>query len=502
MEIIMKRMILVGITVLFALTSCENFLNVNPETSVTPDNFFETQSDFQQALTGTYAPLQNIYNGNAWKIGEMHSDNTHFIYNVDNRGALTQENIATFLMETNNPYVENKYNNNYVIIARANELLAEIGDADFEKNVQDNIRGQALFLRSFAYFDLVKYFGGVPLHLTPSSTLEETSLPRSSEEEIYNQIISDLSDAVELLPANAAIGRATTGAAYTLLGDVYMHLKRWADAEAVLKEVSDYSLLPNYSDIFKPVNEGNNEMIFEVEFMESESQALYSTFPYDFVPFMNDPSKLTLGPSRNSLAGGWNIPTPNLLEAYEDTVNDERYEASIGFYTGSSPITSLSYENTPYIKKYQHDHGVFGQTGQNWPVYRYAEVLLMLAESLNEQGKATEALTHLNKVRTRAGLEQVTTTDQGALRSIIHHERRIELAFENKRWPDLVRTGRAITVMNNFGTEVKTNPQDYYYPAGNAPFESAFNVTEKNLLLPIPFREININPDLEQNPGY
>ncbi|WP_234572587.1 RagB/SusD family nutrient uptake outer membrane protein [Rhodohalobacter sp. 614A] len=494
------------VLVIFLLSGCEDFLSVSPETSVTPGNFFETQSDFEQAVIGTYAPLQTIYDtravfgaGSDWAMGEMRSDNTHFNYNSAQRGAITLENVATFLIESMNGTVANKYNNNFLIIARANDVISRIDDVEFDQSAKDNLKGQALFLRAFAYFDLVTNYGGVPLHLEPSSSLEETSLPRSSESEVYNQIISDATAAAGLLPSTgSAPGRATSGAAYTLLADVNMRLEQWAAAEAALRNVTNYSLLPNYADIFNPGNEGNSEMIFQVEYAAGTSADVHSLFPYHFLPRLDDPSVITGVTPAQMNDGGWNTPTPDLLAAYEE--GDERHDASVGYFSGVNQ--ALVYDNIPYIKKYQHSHATFGQTNQNWPVYRYAEVLLMLAESINEQGgDIAEAQGYLNQVRRRAGLEDYVASGQADLREAIMNERRIELAFENKRWDDLVRSGSAVEVMNAFGNRVKENPDAYYY-FGNSPTGASFNVTQDKLLYPIPFREINLNPELTQNPGY
>lgn len=498
------------VLIIFLLSGCEDFLSVNPETSVTPENFFESQSDFEQAVIGAYAPLQLMYDtrnvfgtGGDWMLSEMRSDNTHFTFNPDQRGAVTSENISTFLVESSNGIVADKYNNNFQIISRTNDIISRIDDVDFDQSVKDNLKGQALFLRAFAYFDLVTNFGGVPLHLEPATSLEETSLPRASESEVFQQVITDATAAAGLLPSrsNQSVGKATSGAAYTLIADVHLWLEQWAEAEAALRNVTDYSLLPNYADIFDPANEGNSEMIFEVEYAAGTSATIHSVFPYHFLPRLADPSVITGVTPAQLNEGGWNTPTPDLIAAFED--GDERLDASIGRFTGNSPITGFEYNEVPYIKKYQHDHNTFGQTSQNWPVYRYAEVLLMLAEAINEQGSnLTEAQGYLNQVRNRAGLEDYTAAGQEDLRNAIIRERRVELAFENKRWADLVRTSNAVSVMNEFGERVKANPGTYYYATGNAPTAASFNVTEDKLIYPIPFREINLNPDLTQNPGY
>ncbi|MEX2592872.1 MAG: RagB/SusD family nutrient uptake outer membrane protein [Anditalea sp.] len=493
------KTILVGIMSL-ALGSCEDFLNIPPENAVTPENFFQTESDFQQAVDGVYEPLQDLYDSQAsWAMAEMRSDNTHYFYNVDFRFPPPEE-IADFLNGSENSVSDDRYYANYDIIARANQVLAVIDEANFDQAVKDNFKGQVLFLRAMAYFDLVRFYGGVPLHLEPATSMESASLPRSSEEEVYNQIIADATTATTLLPnkGNQQAGRATSGAAWTLLGDVYLTLEQWSNAEDALTNVNGYSLLDNYALIFDPANKNHEESIFEIQFLENTSLGLHSYFPYYFVPLTDNHAQLTLGPSGSQSApqSGWNIPTEDLLSAYEDPDNDERFEASIGFHTGPSLVSDTSYVNLPYIKKYQHSHSIFGQTNQNFPVYRYAEVLLMLAEAMNEQERFTEAQNYLNQVRNRAGLDNYMATGQVDLREAILHERRIELAFENKRWLDLVRTGNAVEIMNAYGAKLKSNP-DYYYLSS-----ATYTVDQNDLLFPIPFLEIQVNPDLEQNPGF
>lgn len=490
------------------LSSCQNTLELAPETLITPSNFYKSQQDFEQAVGGIYAPLKDVYEQD-WILTEMRSDNTNFIFDVANRGSKPDEDPATFTVESNNRNVGDKWADNYLIISRANEVLSniEMVDFDFDAPIRDNLKGQAHFLRALAYFDLVKNFGGVPLFLEPAPSYEGTFLARSPANEVYEQIISDATIASGLLPnkGNQDPGRATSGAANVLLADTFLTLGRWEEAENSLIKVTamGYRLLDNYADIFRPSNWGNDEIIFEVEYLAGTSQSLGSEFPYHFLPVLNDPSVITgVSPANQNNDGSFNTPTPDLLDAYEDPVIDERYEASIGFYSGESPLVGVTYDNTPYIKKYQHPHSQYGETDQNWPVYRYAEVLLMLAESLNEQGTSAEALVYLNQVRNRCGLDNIIATDQSALRDIILNERRIELAFEDKRWHDLVRTGRAIAVMNAYGAKVKNNPQDYYYPVGSQPFASSYEVTEDNYLYPIPVTDLNINPELEQNPGY
>jgi hypothetical protein len=494
----MKLKTIIVAIMLITLGSCNDFLNLSPENAVTPDNFFQSESDFQQAVDGVYAPLQDLYDSpTSWAMGEMRSDNTHYFYNVDYRQPFPEE-IADFINGSENTVSDDRYYINFDIIARANQVLAVIDNADFDPSSKDRFKGEVLFLRALAYFDLVRYYGGVPLHLEPAKDLETASLNRSSPEEVYNQIITDATTAANLLPGKTDqdAGRATSGAALTLLGDVYLTLGEWTLAENALMNVSGYSLLDNYSDIFDPTNKNNAESIFEIQYLENTSLGLHSYFPYYFIPLTDQHSDLTLGPTgaQSAPLSGWNIPTGDLIEVYEE--NDERFEASIAFHTGPSLISDTSYVNLPYIKKYQHPHSIFGQTNQNFPIYRYAEVLLMLAETLNEQGRLSEAQQLLNQVRNRASLDNYNALGQEDLREAILRERRVELAFENKRWLDLVRTGKAVEVMNEYGAKLKSNPAYYYLS------ESSYDVDQNDLVFPIPFLEIQVNPDLQQNPGY
>jgi len=488
---------------LFILASCQDFLEVAPESSLTAETFFKTEADFEQAVNATYKPLQDLYGISitdnpgfgAWIMGEMRSDNTHYILNTGNRGFEGVEWIDNFIDDYDNGYQAWKYYSNFILIGRANQVITEIEGVDLDTSVKDNLKGQALFLRALAYLDLVQYYGGVPLHLTPASSLEETALPRSTKEQVYEQIILDATEAASMLPnkSDQEPGRATSGAAKMLLANVYMVNEEWSKAETLLEEIvtsGQYDLVPNYEDIYLTTNKNNEESLFEVQYMQGATEGQRSNFIYNFLPRLDDPSIVTgVSGSANS-QGGWNTPTPDLINSYED--GDLRKDASIAYVDGY-----------PYIKKYLHPHSIWNNTDDNWPVYRYSEVLLYLAEALNEQSKSGEALPYLNQVRARAGLDDIATTDQGQLREIIMHERQVELAFENKRWLDLVRTGTMVEVMTAFGSRVKANPQDYYYPEGYHPIEAAYtDIDEHREIFPIPQRELQLNPDLEQNPGY
>jgi hypothetical protein len=467
----------------------KSFLEIPSETSLSTPVYFKSQSDFQQAINGAYEPLRGAYNGTngAWVMGELRSDNTTYKYNPNDRGTINPEYICDFLDDNTSGTTPNKYVTDYGVISRTNQILALIDAVDFDGAARSNIKGQAFFLRAFAYFDLVQYFGSVPLHLKPVTTLAETALPLSSTDSVYRQIIADAQQAITLLPDKATqeAGRVTSGSAKTLLGNVYIVLKRWADAETTLKGVTGYSLLPNYADVYDVANKNSKESIFEIQYKEG-TEGLSSSFFYTFLVQPITAAEVTAVtgiPENGRTVEGYNIPTPDIIAAYEP--NDTRKAASIG----SVSAGGVSY---PFIKKYLHPHALSGNTNDNWPVYRYAEVLLLLAEALNEQNKISDALPYLNQVRARAGLAATTAATQTDIRDVIIRERRVELAFENKRWLDLVHFGLADPVMKAYGAKVKANPQAYYFPAGFGPSPASYS--NIRLLFPIPASEAALNP--------
>lgn len=484
------------VTVLF--TSCQDdFLTIVPETALSSATFFTKEADFQQAVNGAYVPLRSIVNDRAWLLGEMHSDNTYYARNILFGATEQQEDIADFAIPvangvTANVHVLNQYRLDYQIIARTNQVLALIDDIEFGEASKNNLKGQAYFLRAYAYFELVRYFGKVPLHLVPVEGRDDATLPLSSEEEIYNQIVLDATQAVNLLPPKSAqeAGRATSGAARTLLANVYIVQKKWAEAETLLMDVynsNEYQLIPDYAEAFSTStgNKNNIESVFEVQFLEG-SAGLNGTFIYNFMPRpMTSEELVTITGTSNAqpLTGeGNNIPTPDIIAAYE--TGDERKDASIAYITLSGSLRDDKVY--PYIKKFAKPHALHNNHGTNWPIYRYAEVLLFLAEALNEQGK--DGSLYLNLVRDRAGLGEA----QGDMREAIYQERRVELAFENKRWFDLVRTGRAVDVITAYGARIKANPQDYYYPAEALPRSHAF--TNIDLFYALPADEAALSP--------
>lgn len=479
-----------------SLTACrEEFLTVIPETALSAGIFFVKEADFQQAVNAAYVPFRQMYNERAWVLEEMHSDNSYYARNTLYGAVDATENVADFAVPTSGGVTANdnvlvQYRLNYQIIARANQILALIDGVDFDAEKKKNLKGQALFLRSFAYFDLVRLFGKVPLHLVPVTGREDAPLPLATTEEIYAQIEKDAKEASSLLlnKAKQEAGRATSGAAKVVLANLYITQKKWPLAEPLLKDVitnDGYTLMPDYANAFSTTsgNKNNAESVFEIQYMEG-SAGYNGNQIYRFIPSPISAAEIapitgTSNPQPTSQESN-NIPTPDLIAAYE--ADDKRKDISIGYVTLSGSLADNKVY--PYIKKYAKTHSLHNNTGQNWPVYRYSEVLLFMAEVLNEQGKPAEAAPFLNQVRTRAGLAATKATSQADMREAIFKERRVELAFENKRWFDLTRTGRVKEIIGAYGAKVKANPQAYYFPKGAVPPPNAFTVLDDYYGLP------------------
>ncbi|MFH5886404.1 RagB/SusD family nutrient uptake outer membrane protein [Halalkalibaculum sp. DA3122] len=491
------------ISISFFAVSCDDFLSSQPANFISSTEFFENEEQVDQTVIAAYAKLQDMYN-NQWKFSEVRSDNTINQYNSSNFGHHPTWLIDEFVMSPSNQNLAPYWQDVYQGIQRANLVINNIEQVEFSSgDLKNQLMGEAKFLRSLYYFSLVRLFGGVPLVLdqvrSPDqafSTLEE----RASTEQVYNQIITDASDAAELLPesySNENKGRATEGAARTLLADVYMTRQNFSSAAEELEIIMNlgYGLLPDYSDIYDPANKNNQESIFAVNYAELETNVgLGNSFIYSFAPH-NSGSEIT-GDNAGTPAG-LNIPTRDMLEAYES--GDERKEASIGFYVdpGNGQHGIAIGDTLLYVKKVDHPHSVRGATNGNWPVYRYAHVLLMMAETINEvDGPISEAYGYINQVRQRAGLDPLATgLSQSEFREAIYQEQRVELAFENHRWFNLLRTGRAIETMMQHGEEVK-DLQPHFTS------QPVYIIEDFKLIYPIPEREINLNPHIQQNPGW
>jgi starch-binding outer membrane protein, SusD/RagB family len=487
----MKKYFILFFLSSFILEGCwKDFLQENPVDSLTANNYYNSESDFLYAVNSAYTSLQNLYgstsnswNGSYWAFSEMRSDNTTYQYNNVDLSGSRYEEMDKFIMTADNDLLSSCWNYSYEGIAKCNSVLYYIADKDFDS--KDQFVGEVKFLRALYYKHLVQYFGAVPLSTSLVQSYKEAYSvdTRTPTDSIYAQIIEDLNDAKEKLPSSyssANWGRATEGAARTLLADVYMWEGNYSDAATELEKVQTlgYSLLPDYADIFDINNEENSEIIFSVQYIGG-NYGLGSFYMYRFLPWNSGTDLIAKG--QYQARTGQNIPTTDLLNSFED--NDAR-KNMIAYYVDGNG------ETIPYtIKFMDKNHTVRGQTGNDFPVYRYSKVLLMLAECYLEEGKSEEAMNLVNQVRNRAGLANLTSI---SLDDIIQ-ERRVEFFCEADRWDVLVRTGKAEEVMLEHGARQKQERPI-------AVSSSSYNTIQ--MLFPIPNDVITLNPNIEQNPEY
>ncbi|GAB3941631.1 RagB/SusD family nutrient uptake outer membrane protein [Spirosoma harenae] len=494
------------ITILCTLFLCltqvackDDFLVSTDPTRIGTDLFYKTEVQFQQALSGVYGSLQTITNA-AYIFQEFPSDNTTLDFNpLDRGGAAGWEAFEFSTVNQGNGEIANVWNLYYSALYNDNYTLEKLAASTLDAAVKAPIEGQLKFLRAYMYFHLVQYFGDVVL---VTSTLQNPNqafdLVRSPQADVWKQIEKDLTEAAAALPATypaAQLGRVTKGAALGLLGKVYLTQKKYADAVTTLKQMTGYSLNPLYADNFNPAKKNGPESIFEIQYQGGNDLGEWSTFAYTFAPRLSAGAVTGFA---NTTPGGRNIPTNDIIAAYE--TGDLRKDVSLKTsYTLNGTVV-----NIPYVIKFTYPHTITGRTDNNWPVLRYADVLLMMAEAINEtSGPTAEALGYLNQIRKRAGLADLAITDKAAFKTAVLKERRVELAFENHRWFDLKRTmtpAELATFMNAHGAKEKAKPT---VDRGGIAFNALDYVySDYEYFFPIPAPQILINNKLTQNAGY
>lgn len=474
---------------LFAV-SCK--LDLTPPSEISEEAFYKTSDEINEAIIGVYNGLQApvIYE---WALTELRSDNTQM--NKENSISVYTEyrELDAYTVTSQNSLIDAYWEATYHDINLANQVLEQtsvVGDSTLKLQYE----GECHFIRAHHYFNLVRLFGPVPLVTNSISGEEAKAIFRTEKNKIYSFIENELSLAVAGLPDNydeSELGRVTSWAAMTLLAKVYLTEQKYSEASVLLEKIindSPYSLLDNYEDVFNVTNEMNNEIIFAVRFM-SGSVGLGNPFANTFAPRTSGDNVV------QGDGDGLNYPTDDIISAF--TSIDARKDVCLqeGYYDEDKGI----YIEYPYINKFMDNVVEIDDAENDWPVLRYADVLLMYAEALNEVSGASIALPYLNDVRERAKLAGYTSTEisnKYDMRIALGEERRLEFAFENHRYFDLLRTNSAVSVINeHFQTEA-------YYNDPSHPEYYVSTVQEWQTLLPIPQREIDINPDLTQNIGY
>ena len=462
------RYLLLPAALLTGLAACESALEVDPTDAVPEEFAIVDAGSARAAVRGMYDGLQSVnYYAEAFLTwGDLLSDNAR------RRGTFTSYREAdNNLLRANNSQVEATWEAIYEVINRANVVIAKVpgvpGLSDAEKN---QLVGEAYFLRALGYHDLVKLWAGVPIRLTPIQSIEEAAdITRASVADVYTQIKADLNQAEALMSSQRETRAGSIGAVRALRARVLLYEaspgptgRGTGDWTAVLNAANSvlampgYALADNYADLFHAVGANTAEDIFRVRFIAED--AFWAGYYYHTKPLGG---RFEVGPTTGSTG---------ISTAYE--TGDLRRAWSL----------KLDPSNTLYISKFPTPIGA-----EHPHVIRLAEVILIQAEALANLGQLPAAVDAYNRLRRRAGLAAhvfgANVLDQASAITAIQRERRVELAFEGDRWPDLVRSNRAVAVMGL---------QDRQY----------------QVLLPIPQSEIDVTrrtdgtPRLEQNPGY
>ena len=487
---------LTAVVLLLAITSCQKeHLDRKPLGQLTYDTFFENA---EQATFATNA-VYNQYR--QWDcISLPWIGLTDIISDDADKGstptdALYVLELDEFTFDATNTAISSAWKGHYNAIARANLAIQRIPDVPMDETLKNRLIGESKFIRAYSYFLLVQWFGDLPIITKPLTGDEYYAQSRQPKAEVYAQIERDLLDAITTLPEKSQygpsdLGRATKGAARSILAKLYMLTKDFPKAEQYCLEIinsGEYSLLAKYSDNFLKVGENGRESIFEINAaaLPTPDAAGPGATPYNMIQGVR---------GIPNLGWGFNRPSDDLVTSYEN--GDPRREATV-IYVGEvlpDGVTQVKDNSEVINERYNQKAWVPAHPGlqDNGPgnirILRYADILLLAAEALNENGKAADAQLYLNQVRKRARgnstllLPDITITNQSQLREKIYRERRSELAMEQHRWFDLLRWGRANEVMTAVGKNF---------------------IAGRHELLPIPQTEVDLTGGkIGQNGGY
>lgn len=475
------------------LTACQPDLNLSPAGTPATSTYYLTAADADAAVTGAYNLLRNIYRDEIIVTPNVVAadDGIPFLTGNADRVALWRYGLVP-----TNTFTGNIWSNAYAAIQRSNVAIARIPGISMDETLKGRLVGEAKFLRALHYFNLVRFFGEIPLVKGETTTLEGVEVPRSPLPDVYALIETDLKDAETVLPKSypaADAGRATLGAAKGLLAKVYLTRAGatagspfWAQAAAKAKEVADgggYDLWASYADVFELKNRGGKESLFEVLFVTDLAGTNFSTgYAPRGAPVVPNNGSGIFRVSK-SLFDGYSALDKRrdvtFLTSYTNPANGQKVELST---ENTDPARAVSFWKLADLTA-----KVAGNAGKSFPLLRFSDVLLIQAEALSEAngGPTADAYAALNRVRVRAGLAPLSGLSAAQFKDAVLQERRLELCFEGNRWFDLARTGRlveAVKAETSFGRNPTIQPF--------------------NALFPIPQREIDANPALRQTQGY
>lgn len=476
--------------ILFSVACEEDFIDRTPVYSIDSENYFNSADDYNNALIAAYDLLQTTYLNVL--LGEIASDNT-LCGGESPTDVVGFQQIDDMIHTPVNSNLRDLWNWMFAGVNRASYILEFQDKTDFTGKEQ--ILAEARFLRAYYHFELLKWFGPIPLKGDARFEVgDETSLPRAPVEEVYAAIEADLNFAVEnLAPIAPQVGRASRGAAQALLGKVFLYQEKFAEAANILQEVINsglYQLEPDYSIIFEQVGENGVGSVFEVQYSDAEGagfgclQCSEGNIAVGFNGIRNYSGPVFDG------GFSFNVPVQEAYDAFEP--GDNRRDVAIldidAWAAETGATFGIGHEHTGYYnRKYiarKGDSNIGDQNltnPNNYRAIRYADVLLMAAEALNRGNIDDElAREYLNQVRRRAfgDTDHDIGASGAALTDFILEERRLELVGEGHRFFDLVRTGRAADAIDGFQTN-------------------------KHELFPIPIEEIQFaNGNWAQNPGY
>lgn len=461
---------------LFSLSGCSDFLDEQSRENLADED--KDAVSVEQLLTGAYGQF------GTWEYAFSYLGITEIISDNSDKGSAPgdaggdKEQLDMLTYTSSAGSIFEMWNRWYKAIGKATQAIDFARNANLsDKKLEARYIAEARFIRAINYFYLVRGWGEVPIQ-------EQDEVQRKPVSEVYNYIVEDLLYAEQNLPvvsdyAAKDLGRATQGAAQGLLAKVYLYQKEYQKSLEYANKVinsGQYSLLPNFIDVFKSQYHNSSESVFEFQAVAANDGA-----PAQGIQQYSQ----TQGARGGNASWGWgfNTPSEDLLNAFNSENDTERRNATIIFRNETlwDGRDIGNTENAMYnYKAYTNNSPDASYNDKSILYMRYAEVLLIKAEAANELGQSAEALAAVNQVRNRAKLSNLTQTDQTALRKAIWKERRLELAMEHDRWFDLLRTGQAQAVMTALGK----------------PF------TDKNKLFPIPNNQISQTPNIGQNPGW